>query len=313
MPANLRAAFFGSPAFAVPCLDALTHVADVVAVFSQPDRPAGRGMKLRPPAVKVRALELGLPVHQPTKMRDGTVAAQLRELELDVALVVAYGRILPRPILDAPRMGCVNVHASLLPRWRGAAPIQWAIASGDRTTGVSLMKLDEGMDTGPVITMDETPIAPNETTADLGERLSAMGAAMVERDLPGYVGGELEPKAQEGEATHARLLTKEDGRLDFRWSAQQVHDRVRAMHPWPGAYTTDQGERLKVHRSRLLEAEGEHGAPGEVIAVSDEGLHVACTKGVVALVELQQPGRKRLAADAFVAGRGRPERLGGDA
>jgi methionyl-tRNA formyltransferase len=309
----MRAAFFGSPAFAVPCLDALTRVADVVAVFSQPDRPAGRGMKLRPPAVKVRALELGLPVHQPKKMRDGAVAEQLRSLALDVALVVAYGRILPRPVLDAPRMGCVNVHASLLPRWRGAAPIQWAIASGDERTGVSLMKLDEGMDTGPVVTMDETPIEPNETTADLAERLSAMGAAMVERDLAGYVRGELEPKAQAGEASHARLLTKEDGRLDFRWTAQRVHDRVRAMHPWPGAYTTDQGERLKVHRSRLIEADGVRGTPGEVIATTADGLHVACAKGVVALVELQQPGRKRLAADAFVAGRGTPERLGDDA
>jgi len=306
----MRAAFFGSPAFAVPCLDALTRVADVVAVFSQPDRRAGRGMKMRPPAVKVRALELDLPVHQPTKMRDGTVAEQLRSLELDVALVVAYGRILPRPILDAPRMGCVNVHASLLPRWRGAAPIQWAIASGDERTGVSLMKLDEGMDTGPVVTMDETAIEPNETTADLSERLSAMGAVLVERDLPAYVRGELEPEAQAGEAIHARLLTKEDGALDFRWTAQRVHDRVRAMHPWPGAYTADQGERLKVHRSRLIEAEGEHGAPGEVIGLTGEGLQVACGEGVVALAELQQPGRKRLAADAFVAGRGTPERLG---
>ena len=311
MPSHaMRAAFFGSPAFAVPCLDALTSVADVVAVFSQPDRPAGRGMKLRPPAVKVRALELGLPVYQPTKMRDGRVAEQLRALELDVALVVAYGRILPRPVLDAPRVGCVNVHASLLPRWRGAAPIQWAIASGDPVTGVSLMQLDEGMDTGPVVTMDETPIEPNETTVGLSERLAAMGAVMVERDLPGYVAGELLPRAQEGEATHARLLTKEDGALDFGWTAQAVHDRVRAMRPWPGAYTSDQGQVLKVHLSRLVESSGRHGDPGQVLGLSEQGLRVACGEGVVALSELQQPGRKRLAADAFVAGRGTPERLG---
>jgi len=306
----MRAAFFGSPAFAVPCLDALTSVAEVVAVFSQPDRPAGRGMKLRPPAVKVRALELELPVHQPSKMRDGTVAEQLRALELDVALVVAYGRILPRAILDAPRMGCVNVHASLLPRWRGAAPIQWAIASGERTTGVSLMQLDEGMDTGPVVTMDETLIEANETTADLSERLSAMGAVMVERDLPGYVRGELPPHPQEGEPTHARLLTKEDGALDFGWTAQAVHDRVRAMHPWPGAYTTDRGERLKVHRSRMVDPKGSHGEPGRVLGVGEDGLRVACATGVVALSEVQQPGRKRLAAEAYALGRGTPERLG---
>ena len=305
----MRAAFFGSPAFAVPCLDALTRVADVVAVYSQPDRPAGRGMKLRPPAVKERALELGLPVHQPTKLRSGAVAAELQAMELDVALVVAYGRILPRPVLDAPSMGCVNVHGSLLPRWRGAAPIQWAIASGDPSTGVSLMQLDEGMDTGPVITMDETPIDPEETTAELAERLSAMGALMVERDLPRYVAGELVARAQAGEGVHARMLTKDDGALDFTWTAGRVHDRVRAMHPWPGAFATLDGARLKVHRSRLLEASGVHGDPGAVLAADERGLVIACREGLVALLEVQEAGRRRMDAQSFFAGRGVPERL----
>ena len=306
----MRAAFFGSPDFAVPCLDALTEVAEVVAVYSQPDRPAGRGMKLRPPAVKVRAQELGLPVHQPTKLRNGEVAEALRAMELDVALVVAYGRILPTAILEAPRMGCVNVHASLLPRWRGAGPIQWAIASGDDLTGVSLMKLDEGMDTGPVFAKDGLPIDPDETTADLAVRLSALGARMVKRDLPGYVAGELEPKAQEGEPIHARMLTKEDGALDFTGTARQVHDRVRGMHPWPGAYATLDGQRLKVHRSQLLEAEGSHGKPGQVLGLGDEGLRVACGEGVVALAEVQEAGRKRMDAASFFAGRGTPEHIG---
>ena len=173
------------------------------------------------------------------------------------------------------------------------------------------MQLDEGMDTGPVIAMDETPIGSDETTPELSERLSAMGARMVERDLGRFVTGELEARPQEGEAIHARMLTKEDGALDFGWTAQQVHDRVRAMHPWPGAYTSLDGSRLKVHRSALAERAGQRGQPGQVLGADTDGLRVACADGVVALLEVQEPGRKRLSAEAFVAGRGVPEQLGG--
>lgn len=303
----MRALFFGSPAFAVPCLEALHELAEVVAVFSQPDRPAGRGLSLKAPAVKVRALELGLPVLQPTKVRTAAFAEELRAYDADVAVVVAYGRILPRAVLDAPRRGCVNVHASLLPRWRGAAPIQWAIAAGDRETGVTLMQMDEGMDTGPILATRRTPIAPDETTPQLAERLSALGAELLREELPRWVRGELEPVPQPSEGvTMARLLTKEDGRLPWASTARAVHDRVRAMQPWPGAFTDVVGEdrRIKVHATHVVEEGGQHGEPGEVLGGDEGGVRVACGQGVVALDVLQDPNRRRLAADAYLRGPG---------
>ncbi|MEO0326116.1 MAG: methionyl-tRNA formyltransferase [Myxococcota bacterium] len=298
----MRAAFFGSPAFAVPCLDALATVAEVVLVVSQPDKPRGRGLKLQPPAVKARALELGLPVHQPRKVRDGSLAARLQELELDVAVVVAYGRILPRAVLDAPRRGCVNVHGSLLPRWRGAAPIQYALMHGDARTGVTLMRMDEGMDTGPMIAARETAIDPDEDTPALGARLATLGAALLRDALPAYVAGERDatPQPREG-VTHAALLTKEDGRLDLRQPAATCHDRVRALRPWPGTFLERAGQRLKVHRSARRDAAG---APGEVLAIGDDSLIVACGEGAIALEEVQEPGRRRVSgAELARAGR----------
>ncbi|MEM1417225.1 MAG: methionyl-tRNA formyltransferase [Myxococcota bacterium] len=288
----MRAAFFGSPAFAVPCLDALTRVAEVVLVVSQPDKPRGRGLKLQPPAVKVRALELGLPVHQPRKVRDGALAAKLRELELDVAVVVAYGRILPRAVLDAPRMGCVNVHGSVLPRWRGAAPIQYALVAGDDASGVTLMRMDEGMDTGPMIAVRTTPITADDDASSLGERLAGLGAALLEAELPAYVRGERPPQPQPEEGvTHAALLSKEDGRLDLREPAPRCHDRVRGLRPWPGTFLERGGARLKVHRTRVVEGQGE---AGEVLGVHGDAVHVACGAGAIALDEVQEAGRKRV-------------------
>jgi len=306
----MRALFFGSPAFAVPCLDALAGIAEVACVYSQPDRPAGRGMKLRAPAVKVRALELGFEVRQPTKVRTRTFAEEVAAHEVDVALVVAYGRILPKRVLEGPRLGCVNVHASILPRWRGAAPIQWAVVSGDAETGVTLMQMDEGMDTGPILRIERTTIAAQETSGELAQRLSALGAEMVRRDLPRYVAGELGPTPQPVEgATHARMLEKADGELDFSQPAQAVHDRARGMRPWPGAFTHHEGARLKVHETRVLEVAGEHGAPGTVLDASD-GIRVCCAPGIVALDVVQEAGRKRLPAATFVGGRGVPAKLG---
>lgn len=303
----MRAAFFGSPAFAVPCLDALCDVAEVACVYSQPDRPAGRGMKLTPPAVKVRALELGLPVEQPTKVRTAAFAESLRDLALDVAVVVAYGRILPRSVLEAPRLGCVNVHASVLPRWRGAAPIQWAIVAGDAVTGVTLMQMDEGMDTGPMLATMETPIAPDETAATLTERLSTLGATLLKRELPRYVAGALTPIGQDDAlATKASLLTKEHGRMDFHKPAQAAHDHVRGMSPWPGAFTTHGDRRIKVHETHVVAPEGSLGRPGEILRADAGGIHVACGAGVIALDVIQEPGRKRLAAAQVVAGRSLP-------
>jgi methionyl-tRNA formyltransferase len=301
----VRTIFFGSPEFAVPCLDALHDISEIAAVISQPDRPAGRGLAVRPPPVKSRARELGLEVWQPTKVRTAEFAEKLRELQADVAVVVAYGRILPRAVLAAPRLGCVNVHASLLPRWRGAAPIQWSIVHGDAATGVTLMKMDEGMDTGPILAMDSTPIEPEDDAASLGERLSKRGAELLRRELPRYVAGELVPKPQDDTlATMAPLLQKSDGRIDWAQSARAVHDQIRGMNPWPGAFTVLGGRRIKVHRAVPSTLDPEGAAPGEITALDAEGILVACAEGTLEIRELQESGRRRVDARAFISGRG---------
>lgn len=299
----MRALFFGSPAFAVPTLDALVRVAEVACVFTQPDKPAGRGLELRPPDVKVRAQALGLRVEQPAKVRTPEFAAFVRSFEADVAVVVAYGRILPKAVLEAPRTGCLNVHASLLPRWRGAAPIQWAVASGDRFTGVTLMQMDEGLDTGPTISAIAIEIGPDETADALAQRLAALGAELIKRDLEAAVNDEL-PRAEQPEdgVTYAPLLEKTHGKLDFACSARAVHDRARGMTPWPGAFTTLDGDTLKVLRTVVLDEEGEHGTPGTVIDRARDAIAVACGRGVVGLVEVQAAGRKRVTASQFLAG-----------
>jgi methionyl-tRNA formyltransferase len=282
-------------------------VADVLAVVAQPDKPAGRGLTVRPPAVKVRAEQLGLPVLQPRKVRDGALAQQLRELAPDVAVVIAYGRILPADVLSAPRLGCVNLHGSLLPRWRGAAPIQWAVASGDATTGVTLMQMDEGLDTGPVLSTLETPIGADETSGDVFARLADLSAQLLTRDLPRFVRGELTPVAQDpSAATHARPLEKADGRLDWSRTAEALAHHVRGMSPWPGAFTLDQDVTVKVHRATALTLSADGAAPGTVLGGDRDGVRVACAEGVLAVQELQLPGRKRLSAEAFLAGRGWP-------
>ncbi len=300
----MRIIFFGTPQLAVPSLEAVASLGEVVRVICQPDRPAGRGMKLRPPPVKQRALELGLEVEQPTKVRTPDFAESLRASNADVVVVIAYGRILPRAVLDAPRRGCVNVHASLLPRWRGAGPIQWAIVSGDDQTGVCLMHMDEGMDTGPVIACRKTPIEPDETSAELGERLSTMGAQLLCDVLPDWVAGRIEatPQPTEG-VTIAPLLEKEHGRIDWSAPARAVHDRVRGLCPWPGAYATIDGQRLKVHRTAVHVENGELGPPGEILhADSRAGLVVACGRGAVSLLDLQLEGKRSLRWHQFLAG-----------
>jgi len=300
----VRAIFFGTPELAVPSLEALVELADVVRVICQPDRPAGRGMKLRPPPVKERALALGLSVEQPTKVRTPELAASLAALEADVALVIAYGRILPKAVLEAPRAGCVNVHASLLPRWRGAGPIQAAILHGDTETGVCLMKMDEGMDTGPVIACARTPIEPDETAAELGARLAQMGAAIVREKLSAFVAGHLEVTPQDtAGVTVAPILKKDDGRIDWRAPARRVHDRVRGMSPWPGAFTELGGERVKVHASAVREGGVSSAAPGTIVRADAEvGIEVACGEGVLAILELQLEGKRRLSAAAHLTG-----------
>lgn len=298
----MRAIFFGTPKLAVPSLDALTEIADVVRVICQPDQPAGRGMKLRAPPVKERALELGLEVVQPEKVRPPEFAQSLAALNADVALVVAYGRILPKAVLDAPRRGCVNVHASLLPRWRGAGPIQWAIASGDRETGVCLMQMDEGMDTGPVIARERTPIHPEETAAALGDRLATMAADLVRSKLRAFVAGEIGSTPQPAEGvTLAPLLKKEDGEIDWRARAQAIHDRVRGFHPWPGAYAQLEAKRLKIHSTRVRAEDGTYAEPGTIVETSPS-LAVACGRGTIELLRVTPEGKREMSASELVNG-----------
>jgi len=301
----VRTIFFGSPDFAVPCLEAVHDISEIAVVISQPDRPAGRGLAMRPPAVKKRALELGLEVWQPRKVRTAEFAEKLRGLNADVAVVVAYGRILPRAVLDAPRTGCVNVHASLLPRWRGAAPIQWSIVHGDQETGVTLMQVDEGMDSGPILATTSTPIAPDDDAATLSERLSKMGAELLREQLANYVAGDLTPQPQDDDAaTMAPLLKKEHGRIDWNKPAAAVHNHIRGMNPWPGAHTVLGERRIKVHRTLATTLDPEGAAPGQVIALDPEGILVACAEGTLEIQELQESGRKRVDARAFATGRG---------
>ncbi len=293
----------GTPAFAVPCLEALLDVADVALVVTQPDKPQGRGLTLTPPPVKVLAEARGVPVVQPLKVRDGWLRAELLRHELDFALVVAYGRILPADVLSAPRLGCVNVHGSLLPRFRGAAPIQWAVIEGHAETGVCLMQMDVGMDTGPELARRVLPIEENETSGALAERLSQLSGAFIREELPRFARGELTavPQPSEG-VSHARMLEKNDGALDFLQSAQAVHDRVRGVSPWPGAFTALNGRRIKVHVTGVLEREGSYGAPGTLVSADGGGLVVACGRGLVRIDELQAEGKKKMSASVYLAG-----------
>ncbi|HEY8078845.1 MAG TPA: methionyl-tRNA formyltransferase [Labilithrix sp.] len=301
---TFRAVFFGTPQFAVPCLDALVEVADVVAAVCQPDKPVGRGLELTEPPVKERALALGIDVVQPTKLKTGEFAKWLREQNADVALVVAYGRILPKDVLEAPRLGCVNVHASLLPKLRGAAPITWAVVRGEPETGITLMKMDEGMDTGDMLEQFPAPITEDETAGELAERLSAIGALAVRRGLPKYVAGGYTPKKQDdAKATTAPMLKKEDGKIDWSKTARAVHDHVRGMQPWPGAFTTARGKLLKVLETKVTDVP-KQAEPGTVIFADKTRVVVACGDRGIDLARVQVEGRKAIGANDWVAGRG---------
>jgi methionyl-tRNA formyltransferase len=296
-----RIVFMGTPDFAVKSLEACLTLGEVVAVVTQPDRPRGRGQELASSPVKRLALERGLTVWQPEKIRGTTFADELRALAPDVAVVTAYGKILPKDVLEVPVHGCVNVHASLLPRFRGAAPIQWAIASGDTVTGVCLMQMDEGLDTGPIIDRAEIPILPTDTSATLHDKLAALGAEVLRRALPRYLAGAIEPVPQPTEGVVlAPMIEKADGALDFTRPAVELERRVRAFTPWPGASTRLNGALLKVHQVRVRPGKG---APGTVLAVGPEGVEVACGEGSLVLEALQPEGKRVMSARDFLAGR----------
>jgi methionyl-tRNA formyltransferase len=291
----------GTPEFAVPALEACFDVGEVVAVVTQPDKPRGRGQEISISPVKKAAQRRSVPVLQPAKIRNTPFHEEIRALRPDAGVVAAYGKILPQDLLDAPARGCVNVHASLLPRFRGAAPIQWAIAAGDPVTGVCLMKMDAGLDTGPVIDRREIPILPDDTSATLHDKLSRLGAALIKESLPRYLSGELQPVPQPAEGVVlAPLIEKEDGRLDFARPAAELERRVRAFHPWPGTFTTLGGKGLKVLRARAGEGRG---APGEVLSAGPGGLEVACGGGSLWLVEVQPEGKRAMTAQELLSGR----------
>jgi methionyl-tRNA formyltransferase len=264
-------------------------------------------MKVAAPPVKERALAMGLPVVQPTKLRTGEFAAWVREQNADVALVIAYGRILPRDVLDGPRLGCVNVHASILPRYRGAAPIAWAIVRGETKTGITLMKMDAGMDTGDMLELHEAPIGEDETAGELSARLSKLGADVVREGLPRFVRGELAPKKQnDADATTAPLLEKEMGRIDWAQTAQRVHDHVRGMNPWPMAFTILREKRVIVHRTKKVTGAIAAAAakPGTVVLADKSRVVVACAQGHVSLERAQLEGRKAVSGAELFLGRG---------
>jgi methionyl-tRNA formyltransferase len=298
----VKIAFLGTPPFAVAPLDALARAGHTVAcVVAQPDRPAGRGQALREPATKVWATQHGVPVLQPEKVRDGRLAAELAALAPDVLVVVAYGRILGQDLLDLAPYGALNVHGSLLPRWRGAAPIQWSVASGDAETGVTIMRMEAGLDTGPIFLQRRLAIGPEETSEQLYGRLAALGADAIVEALPLLEAGRLTPTIQDdSQATLAPTLTKDDGRLDFTRPAAELAARLRGFTPWPGAFTLLGGKLLKVHAAQPAGAGAL--APGEASAVP-EGILVGCGGGTALLLrEVQLEGRRRLSGADFVKG-----------
>lgn len=299
----MKTVFFGTPEMAVPALEALTQISEVVGVVCQPDRPAGRGMQLRAPAVKAWSAERGLSVFQPVKVRDGQLRGWLEDRNPDVAVVLAYGRILPPDVLDRPRHGCINLHASLLPRHRGAAPIQWAILSGDDHTGISLMQMDAGLDTGPVYAQHSLVIDPLDDAGSLTSRLSDLAGDVLRLDLARVVAGELKAVPQDPAlATHAPPIEHADQRLDFAHGANQLERRVRALSPRPGAVALVRGRRLKIHSARAVE-DPVDGPLGRV-SVRKGRMLVATGSGTLELQRLQLEGKGVQSASDIANGRG---------
>jgi methionyl-tRNA formyltransferase len=299
-----RIVFMGTPSFAVPTLEALVaqESYELVCVVTQPDRPAGRGRRLAASAVKETALTRGLPIWQPPTLRDPQAVEKLRALSPTVVVIAAFGQILRPDVLAIPPRGCLNVHASLLPRWRGAAPIPAAILAGDEETGATIMLLDEGMDTGPILAQVSLPIRPDDTTGSLTERLAVLGADLLITTLPRWLAGEVRPRPQDhSQATTCRPLRKEEGLLNWSFPAVELERRVRAYNPWPGAYTTWRGQRLKVLRAESLADWHGPQSPGQVLALP-AGTAVVTGEGALLLREVQLTGRRAMVIADFLRG-----------
>ncbi len=298
----MRIVFMGTPEFAVPCLQKLIDCGhEITGVFTQPDKPQGRKMILTPPPVKELALKNGLTVYQPLKMRDGTAFEMLKEANPELVIVVAYGKILPKEILEFPKYGCINIHASLLPKLRGAAPIQWSVINGCEKTGVTSMQMDEGLDTGDMLITSELEIGENETAGELHDRVSALGAEVLEQTISALQNGELKPQKQNhAEFTYAPMLSKELSPIDWNLSAREVHNKIRGLSPWPSATAVLNGKKVKIHKSVVVSQKG--GAAGEVTE-NGKRLVVACGDGnCIEILNVQAEGKKAMSAADFMRG-----------
>lgn len=296
---KLRVIFMGTATFSLPTLRSLIDAEEVIAVVTQPDRPRGRGRKIAPPPTKELALDFDLRVLQPERVKESPVIAQLRELKPDLIVVAAFGQILPPAVLGLPPLGCINVHPSLLPKYRGAAPINWAIINGETRTGVSTYFMDEGMDTGAVLLIREVEIGADETAQELGERLATIGGELARETIQGLKEQNLQPTLQDEKgASYAPLLKKTDGLIRWKEQAGRIRNRIRGMVPWPTAYTVWGDKRTKVFRAELGDGAG---TPGEIIAL-EEGIEVACGKGSLIIKELQLEGSKKMRWEEFTRG-----------
>ncbi len=297
----MRVVFMGTPDIAATCLKKIIADGfDVVACYTQPDRPKGRGMKLVASPVKEVALANSIPVFQPETFREEASVEQLRALQPDICAVVAYGRILPQKVLDVPKLGCINIHASVLPKYRGSAPYQWAVLDGLKETGVTAMYLCREMDAGDIIDVSKTPIGENETAGELLDRLAVLGADLLSKTLTRFEKGKVEATPQnEAEVCFAPMLDKAICPIDWNKTAQAVHDHVRGLHPWPIATMELQGKKFKVHATRIVEGSGQ---PGEILGLTKTGLRIACGEGAVEVTQLQAEGGKRMAAPDYFRG-----------
>jgi len=302
MSESLRIAYAGTPDFAVPALEALIDSRhEVVAVYTQPDRPAGRGRKLKAGPVKTVAQAAGIPVEQPVSLREAEAQARLAGYAPDLMVVAAYGLILPQAVLDIPRLGCLNIHGSLLPRWRGAAPIQRAILAGDAETGITIMQMDAGLDTGDMLLKRTVPIVPGQTAQMLHDALAVAGAEALLEAIDGLLAGRLQPEPQDAaQATYAEKLHKEEAEIDWTQPADVLARRVCAFNPWPVAQTRRSGEPLRLWEARAIDGEG---PPGKVVAEGPEGIDIACGRSLLRVTRLQLPGGRPLAARDFLNGR----------